>query len=121
VHTPLLMEEMGYTVHDDRPYSLPISLAVYYEVLKGLKRLGNPADLYYYPDEDHQPDHPKARLATLERNLDWYRFWLLHREDPDPSKGKQYERWRSLRQLQDETQRHADASDHGMLTATPQK
>jgi hypothetical protein len=38
-----------------------------------LNRLGKPAQLYYYPNENHLPDDPKARLATLQRNLDWYR------------------------------------------------
>jgi dipeptidyl aminopeptidase/acylaminoacyl peptidase len=100
VHTPLLMEEMGYNVHDDISYSLPISLAVYYEISKGLTRLGKPVEMYYYPDEDHQLDHPRARLATLQRNLDWYRFWLQGYERPNPEDPDQYKRWEHLRELQ---------------------
>ena len=55
--------------------------------------------MYYYPDEDHAPDHPRARLASLQRNVDWYRFWLQNFEDPDPRKKEQYQRWRMLRTL----------------------
>jgi dipeptidyl aminopeptidase/acylaminoacyl peptidase len=99
IRTPLLMEEMGYGVHDDILASIPRNLAVHYEVLKGLTRLGKPVEMYYYPDEDHAPDHPKARLASLERNVDWYRFWLLGSEDPSQEKACQYIRWRKLREL----------------------
>jgi dipeptidyl aminopeptidase/acylaminoacyl peptidase len=101
VHTPLLMEEMGYNVHDDKSYSLPLSLAVYYEVAKGLTSLGKPVEMYYYPDEDHQLDHPRARLTTLQRSLDWYRFWLQGYERPNPEDPDQYKRWEHLRELRD--------------------
>jgi dipeptidyl aminopeptidase/acylaminoacyl peptidase len=100
VHTPVLMEEMGSNVHDDVPHSVPLGLAVRYEIAKGLMALGKPVELYYYPDEGHQLDHPRARLATMQRNLDWYRFWLQGYEDADPSKKGQYERWEALRGLQ---------------------
>jgi dipeptidyl aminopeptidase/acylaminoacyl peptidase len=99
VHTPLLMEEMGYAVHDDILGSMPQNLAVRYELVKGLTRLGKPVELYYYPDEGHAPDNPSARLATLQRNVDWYRFWLQGYEDPDPVKKEQNLRWRRLRDL----------------------
>jgi len=99
VHTPLLMEEMGDNVHDDVPYSIPIGLAVRFEISKGLASLGKPVELYYYPDEGHQLDHPRARRATMQRNLDWYRFWLQGYEDGDPSKKEQYKRWRAMKEL----------------------
>jgi hypothetical protein len=35
----------------------------------------------------------------MERNLDWFRFWLQGYEDPDESKRPQYVRWRALRKL----------------------
>jgi dipeptidyl aminopeptidase/acylaminoacyl peptidase len=83
IHTPLLMEEMGYGREYDRTKLPPRGLIPYFEVFAGLSRLGKPVELYYYPNEDHQPDHPLARLASLERNLAWYRFWLLG--DPIPT------------------------------------
>jgi hypothetical protein len=57
--------------------------------------------LYYYPNEQHQPDHPQARLANLQRNLDWYRFWLQGYERPNPEDPDQYKRWEHLRELRD--------------------
>jgi dipeptidyl aminopeptidase/acylaminoacyl peptidase len=100
IHTPLLMEEMGYGVHDDILGALPRNLADRYEILKGLTRLAKPVEMYYYPNEDHAPDDPKARLASLQRNVDWYRFWLQGYEDQDPKKEDQYRRWRKLRDLE---------------------
>jgi hypothetical protein len=57
-------------------------------------------ELYFYPNEAHQPDHPLARISSLQRNLDWYRFWLQGYERPNPEEPQQYVRWRELRQLQ---------------------
>lgn len=99
IHAPILMEEMGYGVPFDNPKAPPLSLAAKWELFTGLNRLGKPVELYYYPNEVHQPDHPKARLATLQRNLDWYRFWLQDYERPQPSDTGQYIRWRHLREL----------------------
>ena len=98
-HTPLLMERMGY---GETSYSKYASLALpeSYEVFEGLARMRKPVEFYYYPDEKHQPDHPKARLATLQRNLDWYRFWLQGHERPDSDDQSQYERWHHLLDLQ---------------------
>jgi dipeptidyl aminopeptidase/acylaminoacyl peptidase len=101
-HTPLLMETNGYGVHDDAPGRIPFHIAFATEVFAGLNKLKKPVEWYYYPNEEHQPDHPRARLASLERNLDWYLFWLRDYEDPDPVKREQYDRWRHLRELQRE-------------------
>jgi dipeptidyl aminopeptidase/acylaminoacyl peptidase len=97
IHTPLLMEVMGYGQKDDDPSRLPDNLAVHNEVFVGLITLKKPAELYYYPDEKHQPDHPQARISSLWRNLDWYRFWLQGYERPDPGVHDQYKRWEEMR------------------------
>jgi dipeptidyl aminopeptidase/acylaminoacyl peptidase len=108
IHTPLLMEGMGNGLNDDNADLIPRSLAIQYEVFNGLTRLGKPVELYYYPEEDHAPNHPKARLASLQRNVDWYRFWLQEYEDMDPSKKDQYERWRRLKVLHEKDLREED-------------
>jgi hypothetical protein len=100
IRAPLLMEVMGYGVSDGVTKAPPTNLATKWEVSAGLERLHKPVEVYYYPDEEHQPDHPQARLASLERNVDWFRFWLLGQEDPDPQKSDQYDRWRRLREKQ---------------------
>jgi dipeptidyl aminopeptidase/acylaminoacyl peptidase len=99
IHTPLLMEEMGDGVPFDNPSLLPINLAQSFEVFAGLNRMQNPVELYYYPNEAHEPEHPRARLATLERNVDWYRFWLQGYERPNAEDPDQYSRWRKLRTM----------------------
>lgn len=109
VHTPLLMEVMGNGVHDDKPDYVPKILGVQQEIAYGLTRLKKPVELYYYPNEEHSPDHPQARLASIQRNVDWYRFWLQNYEDPDPSKTDQYNRWRHLKTLRD-MDRHSSTS-----------
>jgi len=59
------------------------------------------AELYVFANEPHQKFQPQHKLAVYERNLDWFRFWLLDEEDPDPLKRAQYARWRIMRSQQD--------------------
>jgi dipeptidyl aminopeptidase/acylaminoacyl peptidase len=99
IHTPLLMEQMGGGIAFDNDQSLPAHLLPSFEIYTALQRLNDPVELYYYPNEDHQPDHPKARQASLERNLDWYRFWLQGYQRPNPEDPDQYKRWERLRDL----------------------
>jgi len=101
IHTPILMETMGYGAHYDRDDVVPINLAESNEIFSGLNRLNKPVEHYYYPDEDHTPKDPQARLASLERNVDWYRFWLQGYERPNPEDPDQYKRWEQLRELRD--------------------
>jgi len=56
------------------------------------------ADVYVFPDEQHQKSQPRHKLAVYQRNLDWFRFWLLGEEDADPAKASQYATWRQMRQ-----------------------
>lgn len=102
IHTPILMEEMGNNqpVFTNR-LSPPRLLAESFETFTGLSRLNRPVELYYYPFEDHSPTHPQARLATFQRNVDWYRFWLQGYERPNPEDPDQYKRWKHLRELRD--------------------
>jgi dipeptidyl aminopeptidase/acylaminoacyl peptidase len=101
IHTPLLMESLGHGMSYDDWQRPPSFLATTFEVFTGLNVLKKPVELAYYPDEDHQPDHPIARLATLQRNVDWYRFWLQGYERPNPEDPDQYKRWEHLRDLRD--------------------
>jgi len=114
IHTPLLLENMGYGMLFDKPTSPPLYLMPTFELFTALNRLKKPVELYYYPEEDHAPAHPKARLATMQRNVDWYRFWLKGEERTEPiqevgetkeSLARQYERWRGLQRLQEEDDR----------------
>lgn len=58
------------------------------------------ADLYVFPNEPHQKFQPRHKLAVYERNLDWFRFWLLDDEADAPAKAAQYAIWRGMREAQ---------------------
>ena len=85
VSAPLLIEAAA----QEMLYSL--------EFYTALRRLDKPVELIIYPDEGHIYSQPKHRLASMERNLDWFSFWLLGRTDPDPSKREQYARWAAMK------------------------
>lgn len=97
IHTPLLKEEMGYGQRDDNPVRPPNSLAIAFELVTALEKQNKPVELYYYPNEVHQVEHPVARIASLQRNIDWFRFWLQGYERPHPDDKEQYIRWEEMR------------------------
>ena len=66
------------------------------ELYARLTRSATPAEMYVFPEERHIKFQPRHRLAAYRRNLDWFRFWLQGREDPDPARAGQYRRWRAL-------------------------
>jgi dipeptidyl aminopeptidase/acylaminoacyl peptidase len=101
IHTPLLVEKMGYGRQYNDEFAPPLGVSTSLELLTGLGRLNKPVELYYYPNETHSPDNPQARLANYQRNYDWYRFWLQGYERPNPEDSSQYIRWRALRSLRD--------------------
>ena len=78
----------------------PLSVLFQWEWYAGLKRLDKPVEMVVVEDGEHQLQKPWDRRASLERNVDWFRFWLKAEEDSDPEKGDQYTRWRGLRRLQ---------------------
>ena len=73
-----------------------------FEFFVALARQGKPVELYNYPKGAHPLDTPFERLASLQRNVDWFRFWMQGYEgkapkyDPD-----QYIRWHKLREQQE--------------------
>ncbi|MCL7714973.1 Atxe2 family lasso peptide isopeptidase [Stenotrophomonas mori] len=55
------------------------------------------AEAYVFPDEAHNKFLPRHKAAVYQRNLDWFRFWLLDAEDRVPAKAAQYRRWRAMK------------------------
>jgi hypothetical protein len=111
VHTPLLMEEMGYGIPGNLGLwnEVPAMVAPYLEITTSLTRLNKPFEMYYYPNDVHQIDHPRGREASMQRNVDWYRFWLQGYERPNPEDPDQYKRWEHLRELRDADVKAAEA------------
>jgi dipeptidyl aminopeptidase/acylaminoacyl peptidase len=85
INTPLLMQSA------DTEYLASL------ETFMALREAGKPVELIVYPDEYHEKWQPDHRYAVYTRNIDWFSFWLMGREDPDPAKTKQYVRWREMR------------------------
>lgn len=80
IQTPLLMEYVG---------GLPHGLEMY----TPLRYLHIPAELVLYEGEEHNFVKPRARLAAMNRKMDWINYWLLGKRDPAPEKSDQYARW----------------------------
>ena len=89
---PLLMEYCGYGV-----LPAPVSALEFFVALNRQKK---PVELYFYPKGDHILDTPWERRASLQRNVDWFRFWMQNYERPHPEDPDQYVRWRTLRKLE---------------------
>ena len=70
------------------------------EMRTALLRAGVPVEFWVYPGEGHIFTGPEHRYISMERNLDWFKFWLKGDEDPVPTKKSQYLRWRQLRKQQ---------------------
>ena len=64
---------------------------------KAARRAGAPSEAVLYPRTHHSVASPRLAHDAAERNLDWFRFWLQDRVDPDPRKAETYARWSSLR------------------------
>ncbi len=67
------------------------------EMYVPLRCAGVPAEFVFYQGEEHNFVKPKARIASMKRKVDWFNFWLLGKQDPDPDKKMQYERWSQMR------------------------
>jgi hypothetical protein len=81
-------------------YTGDVSFA--FEFFDSLARQGKAVELYSYPKGAHPLDTPFERLASLQRNVDWFRFWMQGFESKAPEYDPdQFIRWRLLRRQQD--------------------
>jgi len=88
VKTPLMLQ-----------VSSPDILSSMWAPFVGLRRLGKPVELLYFPTGTHIMEKPWDRLASQGGAVDWLAFWLKGEEDVDPSKVEKYRRWQQLRAL----------------------
>jgi hypothetical protein len=49
-----------------------------------------------YPKTGHNISSPQLQLASINRNLDWFDYWMLGRKDPAPEKKEQSARWETM-------------------------
>lgn len=73
-----------------------------WEPFAELRFLHRPVDFIMLETDEHVVTNPEARIVSQGGAVDWFRFWLQDYEDPAPGKSKQYQRWRHLRELQEE-------------------
>ncbi len=88
LRVPLLMEYSGAFLNG-------------LELRSAILEQGGQTELVIYPDDEHVFLRPLNRYKSMMRHFDWFNFWLLSEEDPDPAKAEQYARWRELRKLQE--------------------
>ena len=91
INTPFLIQVA------DREYHYAVQN---YNALLDAKK---PVEMHVFDNEYHVKWQPAHRLSVYNRNLDWFNFWLRGVEDGSPGKIKQYERWRTLRDLYSES------------------
>jgi len=100
VQCPVLMEYSGHG-------HLPNGPTYASEFFTNLSRQNKLVELYFYPLGDHPLDTPLERVASLQRNVDWFRFWIQGYEgkvpDYDP---EQFVRWRELCKLQERNEQN---------------
>jgi hypothetical protein len=77
----------------------PWSLLGDWHWYSGLSRIGKPVEMIYLPEGTHILEKPWDRMISQQGNVDWFSFWLMGEEEPDPTKIEQYKRWRELRSL----------------------
>jgi dipeptidyl aminopeptidase/acylaminoacyl peptidase len=97
VNTPVMLQVSS-------PQILPTMWAPFV----GLRRLGKPVELLYFPAGTHIMQKPWDRLASQGGSVDWFAFWLKGEEDPVLSKKDKYHRWRELRSLSERSRTAKD-------------
>ena len=101
VNTPLMVVGEG-----------PGSLLGMWQPYAALHYLNKPVELVMLNTDEHVLSNPAVRYASQQGSVDWFRFWLLGYEDPDPSKAEQYVRWRGLKRMQQENDAKARAAQN---------
>lgn len=76
----------------------PVEAVQTIDYYTALKAHHVPAELIVYPDDGHSFTIPSHRLASMQRNLDWFEFWLLGKVRTDPRAADQYALWMKMRE-----------------------
>ncbi len=68
------------------------------EFQTALWRCGVTNELIVYPKTGHNMSRPVQEAESMERNLDWFDYWMLEKTDSSPEKREQYKRWEQIGQ-----------------------
>jgi dipeptidyl aminopeptidase/acylaminoacyl peptidase len=68
------------------------------EFQTSLWRCGVPNELIIYPRTDHNMVRPAQEAESMDRNLDWFDYWMLGKVDSTSEKREQYKRWERVEQ-----------------------
>jgi dipeptidyl aminopeptidase/acylaminoacyl peptidase len=78
-----------------------------FEFQTALWRCGVPNELIIYPKTGHNMNRPAQEVESMQRNFDWFDYWMLGKKDPNADKKEQYERWeRSVREMEEMRRKH---------------
>jgi len=78
---------------------------------KAMRHFGLPSEFVIYPATGHTVTTPSVQQESSERNFDWFRFWLLGKEDPGVTKRTQYMRWREMRSVRTQSETGGSQED----------
>ncbi|MGB9070544.1 MAG: hypothetical protein WCC21_18395 [Candidatus Acidiferrales bacterium] len=92
VKTPIRFEAHG-----------PSSVLGTWDAYETMRMLGEPAELMYFPEGEHQLVRPLERLNSQQGDVEWFAFWLLGREHASSTNRTEYERWHTLRSVAEPT------------------
>ena len=84
----------------DAPFLVNAPHAEYLSVLPdfiALREHNMPVEVRVYPDEYHVKWHPTHLYNIFRSNVQWFQFWILGTEGPEPVDSSQYKRWSSMR------------------------
>ncbi len=66
------------------------------EFQTSLWRCGVPNELIIYPKTGHNMSRPAQEAESMQRNLEWFDYWMLGKTDSSPEKKEQYKRWEQV-------------------------
>jgi len=82
------------------------------EAYTALRTYEAPVEFYIYPGDGHNFFLPEHRIQSMQRNLDWFEFWLLGKARDEPDVSTQYARWREMKNNRvDKVRSKNDSSD----------
>ena len=71
------------------------------EFQSALWRQGVPHEMVIYPKTGHNLSSLTLMVESINRNLDWFDYWMLGKKNPDPSTHGQYARWEEMKAKMD--------------------